>query len=61
MQGAGNSGEVKRYLSSTKPAVLCLQETRIKEDNKKDYEHHNYNRYMVEPDLVTFVRKDIKT
>ena len=42
------------------PAILCLQEPKITEDNKKQFFNKNYNTFMKtgNNDVITFIRKD---
>ena len=60
MQGAGNWELAKQFLNSRKPAILCLQEPKITEDNKKQFFNKNYNTFMKtgNNDIITFIRKD---
>ena len=61
MQGASNIDQAINYLNTEKPAILCLQEARIKEDNYQIFQNKNYKSFQdrEKGDLVTFVRKDI--
>ena len=61
MQGSCNINNAKTYLSMQKPVALCLQECRIHQENKNTFNHKLYNTHILEPDLVTFIRKDVKS
>ena len=63
MQGAINMDQITLYLNTSKPAILCIQEAKINEDNKHIFKNKNYNAYLdlKTGDLVTFVRKDLKS
>ena len=60
MQGACNTDIAKTFLSKQKPVALCLQECRISKDNINSFHHKLYNTHVLEPDLVTYIRKDVK-
>ena len=60
MQGACNIDIAKTYLSTQKPAVLCLQECHISRDNINTFSHILYNLHTSKPDLATYTRKDVK-
>ena len=62
MQGASNITQAINFLNTYKPAILCLQETRINEENYYMFQNKNYKSFQDREsgDLVTFIRKDIK-
>ena len=57
MQGAANIDQAMHYLNLQKPAILCLQEARLNEDNHQLFQNKNYRSYQdrINGDLVTFV------
>ena len=61
MQGTCNVDIAKTFLSTQKLEALCLQECRITTDNASSFKHKLYNTHILQPDLVTFIRKDIKS
>ena len=61
MQGAINIDTAKQYLGKHKPAILALQETRLSSDNTNSFYHKDYTNLSNSPDLMLFIRKDIKT
>ena len=61
MQGAANINTAKQYLGIHKPAMLALQETRLTPENVNTFYHKDYNNFLTSNDLMTFIRKDIKT
>ena len=61
MQGAINIDTAKQYLGKHKPAILALQETRLSSDNTNSFYHKDYTNFSNSPDLMLFIRKDIKT
>ena len=60
MQGACNVDLAKTFLSKQKPVALCLQEYRISKDNINLFHHKLQKIHILEPDLVTYTRKDVK-
>ena len=60
MQGFCNLDLAKTFLSSQKPVALILQECRITAENKNSFNHKLYNTHLVEPDLVTYLQKDVQ-
>jgi len=62
MQGATNIDQAIQFLNKSKPAILCLQETRLNEDNHHIFQNKHYRSYQdrISGDIVTFVRKDVK-
>ena len=60
MQGAGNWELAKQFLNFRKPAILCLLEPKITEENKKQFFNKNYNIFTKtgNNDVITFIRKD---
>ena len=62
MQGAIQVDQVMQFLNTSKPAILCLQESRLNEDNYHLFQNKHYRAYQDREtgDLVTFIRKDIK-
>ena len=61
MQGAINIDQAIQFLNKSKPAILCLQETRLNEDNQHIFQNKHYRSYQdrISGDIVTFVRRDI--
>lgn len=41
MQGAINMDQITLYLNTSKPAILCIQEAKINEDNKHIFKNKN--------------------
>ncbi len=62
MQGANNWEQAKQFLNQRKPAVLCLQEAKINDENRRQFQNKNYNTFFKQNnnDLITFIRKDYK-
>jgi len=63
MQGSNNWEQANMFLNLRKPAVMCLQEAKINEENTKQYKNKNYNTMISKDnnDLITLVRKDYKS
>ena len=57
-----NIDQVLHFVNTQKPAILCLQETRLNEENYHLFQNIHYRSYQdrEKGDLSTFVRKDIK-
>ena len=62
MQGAVNIDQAIQFLNKNKPAILCLQETRLTTDNQHTFQNKYYRAFQdrTSGDIVTFIRKDIK-
>ena len=62
MQGANNWEQARQFLNQRKPAVLCLQEAKINDENRRQFQNKNYNTFFKQNnnDLITFIRKDYK-
>ena len=62
MQGATNIDQAIQFLNKSKPAILCLQEARLNEDNHHKFQNKHYKSFQDRDkgDLVTFIRKDVK-
>ena len=62
MQGAINIDQAMQFLNKSKPAVLCLQEARLNEENQHLFYNKHYNSFQDRDkgDLITLIRKDIK-
>ena len=46
MQGAINIDQVIHYLNKNKPAILCLQEARLTEENCYIFQNKHYESYQ---------------
>ena len=60
MQGNNNARKVRTYVKANKPAIVGLQETRIKEGKPHGFESLiEYDCYTCESDVAMLIRKDL--
>ena len=60
MQGNNNARKVRTYIKANKPAIVGLQETRIKEGKPHGFESLvEYDCYTCENDVAMLIRKDL--